>query len=361
MDATLTSLAAFCERHARSGIPLVLATVIATSGSTYRKPGGRMLFSADGESSGLLSGGCMESDLLEHARDVLRDGAARVIQYDLRESSDPVWGLGSGCEGAMEILLQPLLPDSGYRPFSAFVEVLRTRQRLTYATVIRAHDRDVAIGTTFLPGDAGHPRHGTAIAARCARAERERALNSIVEGDGLPYVLFVGEVLPPPRLLLLGGGPDAASVVDQASLLGWTTTVVDHRPAYATVSRFARAERVVLARPDEVRQHVDPDTFDAVVVMSHHLPSDTEYLKVAAESSLPYVGLLGPAARRERLRADLGPAAERLQGRLHGPVGLDIGATTPEAIALAIVAEIHAFLSGRPGNSFSAHVAFGTR
>jgi xanthine/CO dehydrogenase XdhC/CoxF family maturation factor len=361
MDATLTALAAFHESHAIAGTPLVLATVIATSGSTYRKPGGRMLFSEAGRSSGLLSGGCMETDLLEHARAVLREDAARVIQYDLRESSDPIWGLGSGCEGAMQILLQPLLPGSAYRPFSAFTQVLRTRRRLTYATVIRTSESGVPIGTTFFPGEDGESRHAEAIASRCAQVERDRALNSIVEADNLPYALFVGEVLPPPRLLLLGGGPDAASVVDQASLLGWATTVVDHRPAYATAARFARAERVVLSHPEEVRRHVDPDTFDAVVVMSHHLPSDTEYLKVAADSSLPYVGLLGPAARRERLRADLGASAARLQGRLHGPVGLDIGATTPEAIALAIVAEIHAFLSGRPGNSFSAHVPFGTR
>jgi xanthine/CO dehydrogenase XdhC/CoxF family maturation factor len=360
MDATLTSLAAFHERHARAGVPLVLATVIATTGSTYRKPGGRMLFSADGQSSGLLSGGCMEADLLEHARDVLRRGAARVVKYDLRESSDPVWGLGSGCEGAMDILLQPLGPESGYHPFGAFIDVLRTRRRLTYATVVRATS-DVPVGTTFMPGGQDRSGHAAAIAARCARAERERALNSIVEGEGLPGSLFVGEVLPPPRLLLLGGGPDAAAVVDQAALLGWLTTVVDHRPAYATPARFARAERVVLARPDELLGQVDPDTFDAGVVMSHHLPSDTEYLKALAGSSVPYVGLLGPAARRERLRADLGDVAERLTGRLHGPVGLDIGATTPEGIALAIVAEIHAFLSGRPGHSFSAHVPFGTR
>jgi len=148
----------------------------------------------------------------------------------------------------------------------------------------------------------------------------------------------------PPRILLLGAGPDAAPVVDFAARLNWKVTLVDHRPAYADATHFPSAERVVQARPEELLNVVDPSHFHAAVVMSHHLPSDLSYLRALAATSVPYIGLLGPAVRRERLLADLESDADKIRRRLHAPVGLPIGGRTPESIALAIIAEIHAFV-----------------
>jgi len=148
----------------------------------------------------------------------------------------------------------------------------------------------------------------------------------------------------PPKLLLLGAGPDAAPVVDFAARLSWRVTLVDHRPAYADATHFPGAERVVHARPEELLSIADPSHFSAAVVMSHHLPSDLEYLRALAATRVPYIGLLGPAVRRERLLADLEGDAEKIRQRLHAPVGLPIGGRSPESIALAIVAEIHAFV-----------------
>jgi xanthine/CO dehydrogenase XdhC/CoxF family maturation factor len=146
--------------------------------------------------------------------------------------------------------------------------------------------------------------------------------------------------------LLLGAGPDTAPIVDLAARLNWKVTLADHRPAYADPTHFPSAERVVMTRPDELASAVDLETYSAAVVMSHHLPSDLAYLQVLAESKLPYVGLLGPAPRRDKLLSDLGERAHRLRPRLHAPVGLALGGRTPESIALAIVAEIHAFVHG---------------
>src|SRR5262249_32225663 len=115
---------------------------------------------------------------------------------------------------------------------------------------------------------------------------------------------------------------------------------------YADASHFPLAERVVLARPEELSTAIRLENFSAAVVMSHHLPSDLIYLRSLAASPLRWIGLLGPAARRERLLADLGHEAEQLQGRLHAPVGLPLGGRRPESIALAIVAQLHAFLHG---------------
>ena len=154
---------------------------------------------------------------------------------------------------------------------------------------------------------------------------------------------------PPPHLLICGAGPDAEPVVSAARALGWRVTVVDHRPAFAQARRFPGAA-VILAEPRALRSAVALDACHAAVVMSHHLASDTAYLRELGLAARPdYVGLLGPAARRRRIAQELGAAAEGLRTRLRGPVGIDIGAVTPEAIGLAIVSQVHAALAGRPG------------
>jgi xanthine/CO dehydrogenase XdhC/CoxF family maturation factor len=165
--------------------------------------------------------------------------------------------------------------------------------------------------------------------------------------------VFVAPIDLPARLLVLGAGADAAPVVELAALLGWQVTIADHRPAYAVADRFARAKQVVLSPATDLPKRLAFDDFDAAVVMSHHLLTDQIYLAALADSKVRYVGLLGPANRRKRLLAEIGERADKLANRLAGPVGLDIGARTPEAIALAIVAEIHTHLEGRTGSSFS--------
>jgi xanthine/CO dehydrogenase XdhC/CoxF family maturation factor len=154
----------------------------------------------------------------------------------------------------------------------------------------------------------------------------------------------------------LGAGPDAAPVVDFAARLNWKVTLVDHRPAYADVTHFPKAERVLHAQPDELLSTVDSRQFSAAVVMSHHLPSDLKYLRALAATGIPYIGLLGPAARRERLLSDLEADADRIRRRLHAPVGLALGGRAPESIALAIIAEIHAFVYSSAGRSQGAQL-----
>jgi len=167
------------------------------------------------------------------------------------------------------------------------------------------------------------------------------------EAGGRRTRALVQFLAPPPHLLICGAAPDAQPVAKTARELGWRVSVVDHRPAYAVAARFAGAELHVI-RPDRLRTAVDLTRCHAAVVMSHHLPSDEAYLQELAEAGVPaYVGLLGPKARRNRLARELGPAMESLSARIRGPVGLDIGAMTPEAIALSIVGQIHAWLAGR--------------
>jgi xanthine dehydrogenase accessory factor len=169
--------------------------------------------------------------------------------------------------------------------------------------------------------------------------------------------LFVAQVARAPRVLICGAGPDVEPVVAWGAALGWHLSIVDHRPAYVDAARFPAARAVRRLDADELAHTLDLSCFDAAVVMSHHLIADGQYLAALAPTPIPYVGLLGPAARRERLFAEIGAAATAaLRPRLRAPVGLDLGGRTPEAIALSIVAEVQAALHGRQGEPFSMHL-----
>lgn len=323
---------AFLVREAAAGHGLVAAFVIATQGSTYRKTGALMLLSGSGARCGLLSGGCLEGDLHEHARAMLAGGPKTLGKlYDSRSSDDPIWGLGLGCEGSMRILLWRL--DAGDS-----LDLLR-------GWLAAEERREPATLEVDLASGAG--------ALSLGRAQGTGLGEGKPGGASLRDGLFVVSAARVPTLLVCGAGPDAEPVQRIASLLGWQVTVVDHRPAYIEAARFPGAARVLQVDASDPGATVAMDGFDAAVVMSHHLVADGRYLAALARSSVPYVGLLGPAARRERLYAELGAAADALRPRLRAPIGLDLGGRTPEDIALAIVAEIQAALHGRRGGPFS--------
>jgi xanthine/CO dehydrogenase XdhC/CoxF family maturation factor len=354
MDSSVTALLGFFEPRRAAGRSLVLATVVATEGSTYRKAGARMLIDGDGSACGLLSGGCLETDLLERARAVIASGAAQLVEYDLRTSNDPIWGLGLGCEGAMSILLQRLDPADDFRPLNRIVAAARQHRRICFATIVRSTSPVWRVGACLFEDDVAGDGAGRTMLEHLRRVAEARGSEGLLalEADTARITVFFGAVEPPPHIVILGAGPDAMPVSRAAQELGWTVSVYDHRPAYATTEHFPGA-KVIAAPAEELHTRVDLSRFDAAVVMSHHLTTDLQYLGQLAESRVRYVGLLGPLERRRRLASELGARAAALTGRLHGPVGLDIGARTPEAIALAIVAEIHAVLAGRGGQPFS--------
>ena len=347
MNHSGVSLADFFRAGRDRGEPLVLATITRTLGSTYRKAGAQMLIAGDGRAAGLLSGGCLEADLMERARAVLA-GPAVVVDYDTRSSDDLIWGIGLGCEGAMTILLSRLDRANDYQPF-AFVEDCRRRGVAgNFALVAQSTNPTYALGAAFRSDSAATLPAGVAEVLHATSSLRAA---TTVETGGATFLIAPVEV--PPRLLVLGAGPDAMPLVEIAGLMNWHVTVLDHRPAYAVAERFPRAQRVALNPAGELAKELSAARYDAAVVMSHHLLSDQAYLAALAEhDAVPYVGLLGPAPRRARLIQEIGELSQRLRGRLHGPIGLDIGAKTPETIALAIVSEIQAVLSGRPGGPF---------
>ncbi|HEU4618792.1 MAG TPA: XdhC family protein, partial [Gammaproteobacteria bacterium] len=304
----------------------------------------------------LVSGGCLEGDIAEHARRVIERREPSPLTYDLRDDGDDPFGLGIGCNGLIRVFLQPLFADGGYEPFASMAAVSLAPGGGAAATVVAAGRSGLAPGATLVRArrhgdgaDAFRPAASAELRERlgpgCERALETGRSEFRVDDDSGLAVLYA-PLKPVPRLLVLGAGLDAVPVVDLAAEIGWLVTVADHRPAYLERGGFARAARKREVVPGRLREALPLDEFDAVLVMSHHLATDRAYLLELAGLVCRYVGVLGPPARKERLLASLGDASSALRERLRGPVGLDIGADSPEAIALSILAELQGVLSG---------------
>ena len=336
----------FAARRDR-GEPLVLVTIFETSGSTYSKAGTHMLIDGNGDFHGMLSGGCLEGDLALRAATVIDSGTPQTVTYDLAED-DELWGLGVGCDGVMQVFLQALTPANGYEPFATIARAMLGDRPLQVAIVIESDHPDVKAGAAATGGGDGVSGFGLEghHAARIL-GDAVRPVFGPKSLDGHELGVLSARIQPSPRLLVLGAGPDAEPVVRFAAELGWRCTVADHRDAYIESGSFAAAEKVLCVPAAELGDSLDLARYDAAVVMSHHLASDRAYLAQLASTGIRYVGLLGPAARRDRLLSELGDSGQALEGRLRGPAGMDIGGRGPAAIALSIIAEVHAVLQGR--------------
>ncbi len=329
---------------------LALATVYHTEGSTYSKAGHRILIADNGDYQGLVSGGCLEGDLAEHAGEVIAGGETRRVTYDMRDDADELWGLGIGCNGLIEVILQRLDPVSNYEPYQTMAGCLQGRSPTVCATIIESGDERLTAGTTLVVGADGETLLPAQTAEYClpvliehSMETAQQGINSLIKHElpsGQLTVLY-SRLLPLPRILLLGAGLDAIPVVNIANQLGWRITIMDHRETYLTKAGFDKLPNAFHIDPEQLAATTDLAQFSAAIVMSHHLATDRTYLKQLAPSSIPYVGVLGPRDRRNRLVEEL--AREGIAGleRTRGPIGLDIGADCAESIALSILAEAY--------------------
>ncbi|OKY26280.1 MULTISPECIES: XdhC family protein [Thalassotalea] len=300
----------------------VLATIVATKGSTYRKTGTMMLISAQGQCTGLLSGGCLEADIALHAQEVLRENHTKLLTYDLKADADLLWGLGLGCDGAIDIYLQPLTKINNHLNFVSLLKAVQQRQSGYYCQQVEDKSAGMAEFITA-SNDFDHDN-----------IQRE-----LPEGDWL-----ITPVTPVFSLLVCGAGPDVAPLVTMIEQLGWRVTLQDHRQAYLDQPAFAHCFAKRKLRPEQSNAG-DYQGFDAVVVMTHNLNNDGEILKHALAANIGYIGLLGPAGRRDKLLNALSLTASDVQQQVFAPIGLNIGGRSPQAIALSICAEIQQFIS----------------
>ena len=339
----------------------VLATVVQVSGSTYRRPGARMLLAGEGRLAGSVSGGCLEGDLVKKAQWHTRSGAA-LVSYDSTDEEDVVWGFGLGCNGVVQVLLERVSPQAP-GPLRLLQSVLRERRPGVIATVIGGTEA-ASIGRRFLLMPDGSRESTISDAALLAQVEKDAEAvltaqqsrtETYTKTSGGSAAVFLEAVLPPLPLVIFGANHDALPVVRLAKELGWHVTVADVRGTQPHPNRFPEADRVLAGSAEALCREIGRDALAAAVVMTHNYPDDKRVLRHLLEASVFYIGQLGPKARTERLLAELrddGLAiTEAHRNRLHGPVGLDIGADTPEGIALSIIAEVQAAQAGRTGGN----------
>ena len=345
LDAILRA----CERD---GGPRVLATVVAVSGSSYRKPGARMLMGEDGWLAGGVSGGCLETDLVRKAF-FWTGGGPRLQRYDSTgDSAEDEGGLtfALGCNGVVDVLLERW--EDGPKDALAFAaEARRMGLRAVVATVYRGPAS--AVGARLLVREDG--LESGALSGALRDAVREAAREALAAGRTWSGPCGGAEVLvevvdPPHPLVLFGAGFDVAPVVKQAVGLGWHVTVVADRPVDSLRRRFPQAHAVVAARARDAATSLSLSPRTLAVLMTHSLPQDRELLEGLLPLPLRYLGVLGPRARTERIVSELAaaPTPPQLE-KLHAPVGLDLGAEGAEEIALSVMAELQAVVAGREG------------
>jgi xanthine/CO dehydrogenase XdhC/CoxF family maturation factor len=355
MHLGLSAILEFFLHHRRDDA-LVLGTVIATEGSTYRKPGAMLLIARDSSYQGLISGGCLEADLATQASGVFADGQPRNVCYDMSQGDDFAFGLGLGCDGIIHLLLQRLDSSRGFGFLDTLEKAWKAKTSGLLSLVTASTDSSFSAGDFALDcGDGlieGRPELMNSLhAAEVARFSEGHDMSRRYWQDSLTTTkgevdLLLIPIMPPPTLLICGAGHDAVPVARLAVEMGWDCTVVDHRPAFARSDRFPAACAVKVLQPGDLSRQVDLDEVNAAILMTHHLGHDRSYLAQVVAASPAYIGLLGPRARRDRLLSEIGAD----DASVHGPAGLDIGAEMPESIALAIVSEIHACLNRRDGS-----------
>jgi xanthine/CO dehydrogenase XdhC/CoxF family maturation factor len=353
------------EALSAKGERMALATIVAVRGSTYRRPGARLLVPEDGAPVGNISGGCLEGDVADMARVVMEEGRARLAGWDLTADDDAVWGLGLGCNGAIEVFIEPA--EKAAEVAGALRAALEEERPISVVTVVESSRAEVEPGARLIVWPDGTSEGSLGDAAVDAAAEesargllREERSEVRALADGVRA--FVEVLDPPLRLVVCGAGHDAIPLVRAASVLGWIVTVVDDRPGFLTRARFPEASGfVAVDEPEDAAKAAGVDERVFSVVMTHNFLKDKEYVRSLLGSPAAYIGMLGPGARTERLLMELRDEGVELTGddrdRIHGPAGLDLGGEGPEEIAQAIVAEIVAvkrrraggFLRDRPG------------
>lgn len=328
------------------GKPCALATVIRVEGSAYRRPGARMLMTPEGQAWGMVSGGCLEHDILDHGRRALQSGQSRVVRYDSTSEDDIVFGTGLGCNGVIDVFIEPVTERLRESFVHAVESCRKTRLAGAIATGIGSHaehawltNGDWTGNETLWPLLENYP------------AESEKAVLLSGEIGGAAARVFVQPLLPPIQLVAFGGWLDVIPLIRFAREIGFQVVVVDSRQRLSSLRFFREADSVLLCSPSEARSRIQFDERTVAILMNHNFDRDQEALSALAQVSVPFLGMLGPKRRQQRIlenvKAGGVPISDEFARHIHGPVGLDIGAETPEEIALSIMAEILAVLNER--------------
>ncbi|MFL5743963.1 MAG: XdhC family protein [Niastella sp.] len=352
------------EEAQQQGKQTALATVVHVQGSSYRRPGARMLITQDGQLTGAISGGCLEGDALRKALLVMAQQQPMLVTYDTTDEDDAKLGVGLGCEGIIHIVIEPIQPQLPDNPIQLLKTISGQRQHAVLVMLFSLNDRrEVQPGTCLLqlPGETITARMTSEALQKALTTDAKTAFINQVSAtktyisEGKQFTAFIELIKPAVSVVIIGAGNDAIPVAQMAHLLGWQVIVADGRPAYATTARFPTANQVLVTKPEKVVEQVTLDAQTVFVLMTHNYNYDLKVFRQLLNQRIPYIGMLGPRKKLVRMLDELKaegiePAAEQLAS-VFGPVGLNIGAENAEEIALSIIAEIKAVTAGRNGES----------
>ena len=342
----------------RMGKQTALATVVHVEGSSYRRPGARMLIEDDGKLTGAISGGCLEGDALRKALLVMTEKRSRLVTYDTMDDDDAKFGVGLGCNGIIQVLIEPIDISNPDNPIQYLKKVNENRQAAVLVTLFSLQDRKgPQYGTCLLLKEDGGLVQHVPVLKEVLLADANEVLinqNSSFKNytsDDHNITAFIEVIKPPVSIIIIGAGNDVVPLVNMADILGWETTVVDGRANYAKQERFVSACQVLVAKPENVLEQITIDEHTVFLLMTHNYNYDMAMLRQLLGKNMTYIGMLGPKIKRERMLNELKDEGSNFTGQqlsvLHSPVGLDIGAETSEEIALSILAEIKAMFANK--------------
>ena len=349
------------ERAQQEGKKAALATVVHVEGSSYRRAGARMLIIEDGQLTGAISGGCLEGDALRKAQLVMSQQKSMLVTYDSMDEDDATIGIGLGCNGIIQVLIEPIDVSAENNPINLLKKIAGAREGSVLITLFSLQDKkNPQYGTCLLikqdnqTGEVPLFRDTIAEDGKAAFENQSSSFKTYIS-ERVSYTAFIEFIQPPVSLIIIGAGNDVIPLVQMADILGWETTVVDGRSNYAKKEKFVPGCQVLVSKPEKAldKLHIDDQT--VFLLMTHNYNYDLGMLRALLNKDIRYIGSLGPRKKLERMLNELVEEgiviSDEKRSTIYGPIGLDIGAETSEEIALSILAEIKAVFSRRKGDS----------
>jgi xanthine dehydrogenase accessory factor len=348
----------------QQGKRTALASVVHLDGSSYRRPGARMLINDEGLLTGAISGGCLEGDALRKAMLVIAQQYSKLVTYDTSDEEDVSVGVQLGCAGVIQVLFEPIDMNAAINPVKFLQKAIAKRQKAVLVTLFSIEEKNKPQAGTCLLMEEDKTITGDIPFAAIKEAmmtDVHAALESQVSvfknysSENVSVTAFIEFLKPAVSLVVVGAGNDAIPLVNIADVIGWEARVVDGRNTHAKPERFAAACQVLVSKPEKALEQIPIDEQTVFVLMTHNYNYDLAMLKALLERNVKYIGVLGPKKKLERMLGELKDAGMKLTenqlSSIYGPVGLEIGAETAEEIALSIIAEIKAVFGGKKGTS----------
>lgn len=331
-----------------------LATVVHVEGSSYRRPGARMLVTEDGELTGAISGGCLEGDALRKALLAINQQQNKLVTYDSMDEDDNSIGIQLGCNGIVHILFEPIDTAQKNNPLALLENASKQTTNSILVTLFNLDALQTQYGTRLFITN-NHQSGETGIAE--IKNELEKDVISVLESNHSiikqyqpgNISAFIELIKPPVELVIAGAGNDIFPLVQMANILGWHVTVIDGRKTHGNTNRFPSAKKIIVAKPAEAIEQLNINEQTVFVLMTHNYNYDVAMLKELINTNCNYIGVLGPKKKLEKMLHEIERSGINISNteKIYGPTGLDIGAETAEEIALSIAAEIKAVLSNR--------------